>query len=343
MHETEHFSRLASSRTAAAAAAKHGGSLTAQEADSPASSPREAAAAAALGAGGDTDVEDTGVGGGRLAEILSAFRRFKWHVAGTAGSWFIFDVVFYAQGLFQAEITETMGLGADAGAEIHDQLRADAKNALIIAFIMLPGYFLSVCFLDRIGRRNIQALGFAMLGVLFLAIGWGFDGIKGSPGPLLLLYGLTYLFANFGPNATTYIIPGELYPTAVRATCHGLSAASGKIGAAIGGVGFESVKNKHGIKGVMVLCGLLGIAGLLWTLAFTPAYTADDLAAAARRARSSKGAGEAAVLVPLQPCGCLLKRRRAGEQQSMRLPQHEVVEASSGSHGSAAVTAVATV
>ena len=52
------------------------------------------------------------------------------------------------------------------------------------------------------------------------------------------------------------------------------------------------------------------------------AYTADDLAAAARRARGAgrpggrgTGAGEAAVLVPLQPCGCL--RRREPRRQPL--------------------------
>jgi MFS transporter, PHS family, inorganic phosphate transporter len=33
-----------------------------------------------------------------------------------------------------------------------------------------------------------------------------------------------------GPNATTYIITGELFPTRYRASCHGISAAMGKLG-----------------------------------------------------------------------------------------------------------------
>ena len=30
-------------------------------------------------------------------------------------------------------------------------------------------------------------------------------------------------------NATTWMLPGELFPTEVRATCHGISAAAGKV------------------------------------------------------------------------------------------------------------------
>jgi MFS transporter, PHS family, inorganic phosphate transporter len=33
-----------------------------------------------------------------------------------------------------------------------------------------------------------------------------------------------------GPNTTTYIIPAEVFPTRYRASCHGISAAAGKLG-----------------------------------------------------------------------------------------------------------------
>jgi MFS transporter, PHS family, inorganic phosphate transporter len=33
-----------------------------------------------------------------------------------------------------------------------------------------------------------------------------------------------------GPNATTYIIAGEVFPTRYRASCHGISAGMGKLG-----------------------------------------------------------------------------------------------------------------
>ena len=43
-----------------------------------------------------------------------------------------------------------------------------------------------------------------------------------------------FFFANFGPNSTTFVLAAELFPTRVRSTCHGLSAAAGKAGAIIG-------------------------------------------------------------------------------------------------------------
>ena len=36
-----------------------------------------------------------------------------------------------------------------------------------------------------------------------------------------------------GPNATTFIVPGECFPTRYRSTSHGMSAAAGKVGAIV--------------------------------------------------------------------------------------------------------------
>ena len=48
----------------------------------------------------------------------------------------------------------------------------------------------------------------------------------------------TFFFSNFGPNATTFILPAELFPTAWKSTAHGICAASGKAGAIVGAFGF---------------------------------------------------------------------------------------------------------
>ena len=62
----------------------------------------------------------------------------------------------------------------------------------------------------------------------------------------VFLYCLANFFQNFGPNTTTFIVPGEVFPTRYRSTGHGISAASGKLGAVIAQVGFARLKNIHG-------------------------------------------------------------------------------------------------
>jgi MFS transporter, PHS family, inorganic phosphate transporter len=47
------------------------------------------------------------------------------------------------------------------------------------------------------------------------------------------LYACTQFCFDFGPNALTFIIAAELFPTRFRCTCHGISAAAGKLGSII--------------------------------------------------------------------------------------------------------------
>ena len=48
-----------------------------------------------------------------------------------------------------------------------------------------------------------------------------------------IFYCIAGFFENFGPNVTTFVIPGETFPTRYRSTAHGISAASGKLGSII--------------------------------------------------------------------------------------------------------------
>ncbi len=56
---------------------------------------------------------------------------------------------------------------------------------------------------------------------------------------MIFLFSAQYSFrfqtnmTSLGPNATTFIVPGECFPTRYRSTSHGISAASGKIGSII--------------------------------------------------------------------------------------------------------------
>ena len=52
---------------------------------------------------------------------------------------------------------------------------------------------------------------------------------------------LAQFFENFGPNTTTFIIPGELFPTRYRSTADGIAAASGKLGAVLAQIVFTYV------------------------------------------------------------------------------------------------------
>jgi PHS family inorganic phosphate transporter-like MFS transporter len=123
-------------------------------------------------------------------------------------------------------------IGYSHGDTIYRTLINNALGSLILVCAgAIPGYWLTVFTIDTIGRKPIQIIGFAILTILFCVIGFAYDTL--SSGSLLALYILAQLFFNFGPNTTTFIVPGECFPTRYRATGHGLSAAMGKIGAVI--------------------------------------------------------------------------------------------------------------
>lgn len=106
----------------------------------------------------------------------------------------------------------------------------------------MPGYWLTVATIDTIGRKPIQIFGFFFLTIIFAVIGFAYEHL--SEGALLGLYILAQLFFNFGPNTTTFIIPGECFPTRYRSTGHGVSAAAGKIGAIIAQILIQFLLNK---------------------------------------------------------------------------------------------------
>jgi PHS family inorganic phosphate transporter-like MFS transporter len=90
-------------------------------------------------------------------------------------------------------------------------------------------------------------------------------------------------FQNFGPNTTTFIIPGEVFPTRYRSTGHGISAASGKLGAIVAQVGFSRLKDIGGTNAwldhILELFAFFMLTGIFSTLLLpeTKGLSLEDL------------------------------------------------------------------
>lgn len=76
---------------------------------------------------------------------------------------------------------------------------------------------------------------------------------------------MTFFFANFGPNATTFIIPAEVFATKFRSTLHGVSAATGKLGAVVGAFGFGALQLRFGTRVTLVALAIVNFVGMLFT------------------------------------------------------------------------------
>ena len=197
-----------------------------------------------------------GVADGFL-ELIRNRRLLVWLI-GAAGAWMLLDFCYYGNTISQPEIIKLANPNASELTTILLQLG-------IVAVFAVPGYIVAILLLDKVGRKSIQLLGFAVMALMFLLIGV-IPGVSTTLAPFLILYGISYFFTEFGPNMTTFIYPAELFPTHVRTTGHGISAGCGKLGAFIGAFLFPDILASHlGLRGAMVISGVVAAAGLLLT------------------------------------------------------------------------------
>ncbi|KAK3353052.1 major facilitator superfamily domain-containing protein [Lasiosphaeria hispida] len=169
-------------------------------------------------------------------------------LAGTTLSWCFLDIAFYGLSLNNATILNAIGYSTANAHSTYQILHNTAVGNLIIVLAgAVPGYWIAVFTVDTVGRKPIQFMGFIILTILFAVM--GFLYFKLSPNALLAIYVLAQFFFNFGPNSTTFIVPGECFPTRYRSTSHGLSAAAGKIGSIIGQGAIAPLRTRGAVPG----------------------------------------------------------------------------------------------
>uniref|UniRef100_A0A7S2P1E8 Major facilitator superfamily (MFS) profile domain-containing protein n=1 Tax=Leptocylindrus danicus TaxID=163516 RepID=A0A7S2P1E8_9STRA len=188
---------------------------------------------------------------------------------GTAGTWFLFDVLFYGNTLFERVVL-------DEAFGQSETIAQTATDTLLISAMALPGYFVSIAVIGRVNPRYVQMQGFIAMAILYGVIGVCFDELAKLRYLLIVLYGSTFFFANFGPNATTFMLPSIIYSPRCRSTLNGVSAASGKAGALLGASFFEPMADTIGDQYVMLICAGVSIVGFLLTYACVPLRTQDD-------------------------------------------------------------------
>ncbi|KAM1157775.1 hypothetical protein ACFX1X_028652 [Malus domestica] len=124
-------------------------------------------------------------------------------------------------------------------------------------------------------------MGFFFMTVFMfaLAIPYHHWTLKPNKIGFVVLYSLTFFFSNFGPNATTFVVPAEIFSARLRYTCHGISAAAGNVGAIVGGFGFLNAAQSTnpaktdagyppgiGMKNSLIMLTTINFFGMLFTL-----------------------------------------------------------------------------
>lgn len=208
------------------------------------------------------------------------FRKYKlylyhyWHrIFACALAWFVWDFAFYGNKLFQGTFIGIINPGAYPATVLW--------YSLLNSGVSLIGYYFAAFTVDRrwMGRRLMQAMGFTWMFILFGASAIWYNQLT-QPQHIHVfqfLYYFSSFWGQFGPNATTWLLPAELAPTEFRSFSHGLAAAVGKAGALTSGKVFGTNQIKNHPVDAFIISSVCGLTGAVLTILMIADFTGLDL------------------------------------------------------------------
>jgi MFS transporter, putative metabolite transport protein len=185
--------------------------------------------------------------------------------------WFLQDLSTYGIGIFTPTIlVKAIGHEDFTAQNISALIARDilaAKGAALLDVLLIVGILTAVLLADRVGRIRLQIIGF-----IGCALGLGLATLSlqaPEPARTILLFGGFMLFnfmTNVGPNAQTYLLAGEVFPTEIRGKGAGFAAAFAKVGAVLTAFLFPVLLADAGVDfllSVLIASSLLG-AWITW-------------------------------------------------------------------------------
>eukprot|EP00977_Amphora_coffeiformis_P019048 scaffold6886_cov164-Amphora_coffeaeformis.AAC.6 len=204
---------------------------------------------------------------------LQTEERLCRKLLGTAVTWFLFDVLFYGNTLFQPIVIE-QAFGSRKALAAEALIRRVVGDSLVLNSIALPGYFVAALLIGKKtfgvkqSPRYVMLQGFAGMAILYFIIALSWHPLRNFPILLVFLYGLTFFFANYGPNTTTFVLPSLVYSAECRSTFNGICAACGKLGALVGATMFAPLDKKVHEEAVMLMCAFTALVAFAMTAFF---------------------------------------------------------------------------
>lgn len=183
----------------------------------------------------------------------------------TAVPWFLMDIATYGVGIFTPTLIAALALAGPDATFLADDIAATEATAVLDIFLPL-GFLVAIVLVDRLGRVPLQIGGFVMMAIALSILAWSAlleGGGEAHIGMVIVGFALFNFFMNAGPNATTYALPAEVFPSEVRAAGHGFAAACAKLGAALGVFFFPILLDDIGQAALLfgvAGCALLGMA-----------------------------------------------------------------------------------
>eukprot|EP00617_Octactis_speculum_P015252 CAMPEP_0185761032 /NCGR_PEP_ID=MMETSP1174-20130828/19932_1 /TAXON_ID=35687 /ORGANISM="Dictyocha speculum, Strain CCMP1381" /LENGTH=421 /DNA_ID=CAMNT_0028442083 /DNA_START=143 /DNA_END=1408 /DNA_ORIENTATION=+ len=162
---------------------------------------------------------------------------------GTLGAcalyWFFFNVVTYGLAVYAPEIVEDI-IGTLS-------VRQDILLMVLITVVSLVSALTSLPIIRYFQARRTLILGMGLSAIAFAVMGAIVDRIS-SASQITLICIVIYCVQL--PGIAVFIVPATLFPTHLRAGCHGAAAAVAKVGAVIGAFGTPIVIDYFGVAKV---------------------------------------------------------------------------------------------
>jgi MFS transporter, PHS family, inorganic phosphate transporter len=205
-------------------------------------------------------------------KTFSVARNMK-NLFAVSYSWFVSDFVWFGLTMNQTSMLTilqyitppTNSLGYTDLTNIYDPFfKTAVLNIVIVLFGIIPGYILSILLIEKIGRRNLQFIGFAVSSCILCLFAAFWSSLYENQAGFIAISILLNIFLQFGPNSTTSIIPAELFPTRWRSTAYGIASASGKVGAILS-VQFMGPAMSNSMSIVLWIFGIVLATGLVST------------------------------------------------------------------------------
>jgi MFS family permease len=149
--------------------------------------------------------------------------------------WFLQDIATYGIGIFTPVILGALAFTTED--TLLAQQFAATQGSAIVDLFLVAGFLLAVLLIDHLGRIRLQIVGFLgmAIGLTVLAIA-SWLHLPPSWNLVIVFMGffIHNLMMNMGPNSTTFLLSGEVFPPSIRASGAGFAAAIAKAGAILG-------------------------------------------------------------------------------------------------------------
>jgi MFS transporter, putative metabolite transport protein len=232
------------------------------------------------------EIEQAATGHGGQGSFMALFAKRNLRATILASvPWFLQDLGTYGIGIFTPTIlAAALGSKPDHVRSVTDLILNDilaAKGAALITTLLIVGIVFAVLLADKVGRIWLQVIGFVGCAAGLMVASFS-DSFTGSTRTAVIFAGfmLFNFMTNLGPNAQTYLLAGEVFPTAIRGTGAGFAAAVGKIGAVATAFLFPVLLVSIGTAALLYILVATSILGAVITWMFrieTNGVSLDDI------------------------------------------------------------------